>query len=391
MGSNSQDDNNQKKGPWGRKDDNDKNRGEQKPKSPWDQKQFGGRDGQPDLDALLGSMQENLNKMFKSSPPGGGASGGGTGKRGFALGAIVLIIWLATGFYRVLPEENAVILTFGEVTSTRGEAGLGYSIPWPVQTVVKVNVAFDRRIEVGFRGQPSSRISENAPQTDEYVSESQMLTGDENIVDIDFVVMWKIGDAKNYLFQIRDPETTIKKVAESAMREMIGRNKIQKALTEGRTDIEVHAKELMQKMMDEYKSGIIINSVQLLNVNPPATVVDAFDDVQRARADKERTKNEAETYSNDIVPRARGDAQKLIQDAEAYKDAVISKAKGDAARFVSVYKAYAEAKDVTGKRLYIETMQQLMKNSKSVVVSDGKTSSILPYLPLDQAKQKQTQ
>lgn len=370
----------QKKGPWGAKDGDSGKSDDKKSKTPWGQKRRD--DDMPDLDALLRQAQEGLNSVFGSAPAAGG-------KRNMALLGLLLVLWLGTGFYRVLPEENAVLLTFGKWTSTRGESGLGYHIPWPVQTVMKVNVAFDRRVEIGFRDQPPSRISgEGSTEKNNIPSESQMLTGDENIVDIDFVVMWRIGDAKNYLFQIRDPETTIKKVSESAMREIIGRDKIQKALTEGRADIETHARELMQKMMDDYQSGIVINSVQLLRVDPPSTVVDAFDDVQRARADKERTKNEAETYSNDIVPRARGDAQKLIQDAEAYKEAVISKAQGEAARFLSVYNAYAQSPDVTARRIYIETMQQVLQNSRKVIVSDGKSSAVLPYLSLDQLQAK---
>ena len=362
------------KGPWGSRDPG---KGD-KPKNPWDQPRPVGQDDVPDLDAVLRQAQDKLGSMFGGKPsPGEGKKGAGL------IFLIVFALWLGTGFYIVKPGENVVLLTFGKWTSTRSEAGLGYHIPWPVQSVIAVNVAFDRRVEIGFRDQPPSRIAGESSEKNNVASESQMLTGDENIVDIDFVVMWKIGDAKNYLFRIRDPETTVKKVAESAMRETIGRSQIQKALTEGRADIEASTKDLMQKMLDQYQSGIVINSVQMLSVDPPGPVVDAFDDVQRARADMERTKNEAETYGNDIVPRAKGDAQKLLQDAEAYKLAVLSKAKGEAARFNSVYEAYAEAKDVTEKRIYIETMQQIMQNSKKVVVGDGKAGSVLPYLSLD--------
>ncbi len=358
------------KGPWGSREGG---KGD-KPKTPWDPQRG---ESNPDLDAMLRQAQDKFGGLFGGKSPN-------EGKKGISL--LVLIIaalWLGTGFYRVLPGENVVLLTFGKWTSTRSEAGAGYHMPWPIQTVMAVNVAFDRRVEVGFRDQPPSRIAGEATEKNNVLSESQMLTGDENIVDIDFVVMWRVSDAKNYLFQIRDPETTVKKVAESAMRETIGRSAIQKALTEGRADIEARTKDLMQKMLDGYQSGIVINSVQLLRVDPPAPVVDAFDDVQRARADKERTKNEAETYRNDIVPRARGDAQKLLQDAEAYKAAVLSKATGEAARFLSVYDAYVEAKDVTTKRIYIETMQQVMQNSKKIVLEDGKSGPVLPYLPLD--------
>jgi len=286
------------------------------------------------------------------------------------------VLWLGTGFYIVKPGDNVVLLTFGKWDSTRSTPGLGYHIPWPVQTVNTVDVAFDRRVEIGVSDPSGSR---NADDSSNNSSESQMLTGDENIVDVDFVVMWNINNARDYLFNIRDPEATVKNVAESAMSATIGRTQIQTAMTEGRADVEASTKEMMQKMLDEYQSGIVINSVQLLKVNPPSQVVDAFDDVQRARADMERSKNEAETYANGIVPVAKGDAQKLLQDAEAYKEAVTSKAKGEAARFTSVYDAYAQAKDVTSKRIYIETMEQIMQSSKKVVMGDSK-GGVLPYL-----------
>lgn len=371
----------QKKGPWGAKG-GARNNGPDKPEQPRNQN-HGSGGNEPDLDALLRQAQDRLNNVFKQ--PSDGKGGGGLG----IILAVFLALWLGTGFYRVLPEENAVLLTFGKWTSTRTEPGLSYHIPWPIQSVTKVNVAFERRVEVGFRDQPHSRLpSDDDDSKNNVPSESLMLTGDENIVDIDFVVMWHISDAKSYLFRIRDPETTIKKVAESAMREIIGRDKIQKAMTEGRADIEARTMDLMQKILDEYESGIDINSVQLLSVDPPSQVVDAFDDVQRARADKERTKNEAETYRNDIVPRARGDAQKLIRDAEAYKEAVLSKAKGETERFLSVYEAYKQAKDVTTRRIYIETMQKIMQDSKKVIMEDGKSGAVLPYLSLDQLREK---
>lgn len=359
------------KGPWGSREP----KGE-KPKSPWGQQNQPPGDEPPDLEEVLRQAQDRFGSVFGGKPDH-------EGRKGLGLLFIVLfLLWLGTGFYRVEPGENAVLLTFGKYSDTRATAGLGYHIPWPVQSVQAVDVAFDRRIEIGFRnsGRPMKGEQVGA------AAQSSMLTGDENIVDINYVIMWKIGDARKYLFEIRDPETTVKKVAESAMREVIARSPIQKALTEGRADIEAQTKALLQSMLDEYQSGIVVNNVQLLSVDPPAPVVDAFDDVQRARADKERTKNEAETYRNDIVPRARGDAQKLLQDAEAYKQAVLSKAQGEAARFDSVYAAYAVAKDVTAKRLYIETMQQVMKNSKKVVMSEK--SGAFPYLSLDRLENR---
>jgi membrane protease subunit HflK len=364
------------KGPWGSREPGQQQ--PNKPKNPWDPQRPVGQDDMPDLDAVL----RRLGSLF----------GGGRGRRPSAdeskkgFGFIVLLIvalWLGTGFYRVSPGENAVLLTFGKWESTRSAPGLGYHIPWPVQTVMPVNVAFERRVEIGFRDRPGTDKVDAAPGRSDVSSESRMLTGDENIVELDFVVLWKISNAGNYLFHIRDPEATVRNVAESAMSETIGQTPIQTAMTEGRAAIEASTKDLMQKMLDQYQSGVVVTGVQLLSVDPPAPVVDAFDDVQRARADMERTKNEADTYHNDIVPRARGDAQKLLQDAEAYKEAVISKAKGEAARFTSVYDAYAQARDVTAKRIYIETMEEIMQNSKKVLVGDSKGGGVLPYLSLD--------
>lgn len=373
---------------------NDDNNDGEKKQGPWGGKRGGddrmppsgghGNDDMPDIDAVLRQAQDRFRQTFGGGRQRSPGSDFGQ-KKGFGLLVIVfLMLWLGTGLYRVLPEEDAVILTFGKWADTRTESGLGYHLPWPIQMVQKVNVEFDRRIEVGFREQGTARTGVDGKN--DIPSESLMLTGDENIIDIDFVVLWRVADARNFLFQIRDPESTIKKVAESAMREVIGRTLIQKALTESRGLIESGTKELMQKMLDDYQAGVTINSVQLQKVDPPTQVVDAFDDVQRARSDRERLKNEAETYRNDIVPKARGDAQKLVQDAEAYSLAVISKAQGEADRFLSVYAAYEKAQDVTAKRLYIETMQQVLQNSKKVIMGEENGAPVFPYLSLDQLK-----
>lgn len=359
---------------------------------PWGGRPSGGPDGgrrpQPpgngngppsDLDAIIREAQERFRTSF------GGRPAGSAGGAGFIILAL-LAFWLGSGFYRVQPSEHAVVLTFGRWTDTKTDPGLSWHVPWPIQEARKVDIALDRRLTVGFHGDTPAPRSVMNNALGDLPFESLMLTGDENIINIDFVVLWRVSDAGKYLFSIRDPDTTIKKVAESAMREIIGRTQIQKALTEGRSDIEVRTRELMQKILDDYQAGVIVNSVQLQKVDPPAPVVDAFDDVQRSRADKERLKNEAETYANDIVPRARGDAQKLIQDAEAYKQAVISRAQGDAQRFLSVYDAYKDSKDVTEKRMYLETMQGILQNSKRVIIGDG-NAPVTPYLPLDQLKE----
>ncbi len=349
-------------GPWG-----GRNTG------PWGQKST------PDeeVDALLRQAQDRFKNTFGGNPRRPAQTPSDMKKViGFAV-LVALGFWVSTGLYRVQPSEDAVLLTFGKWTDTKTEAGLGYHLPWPIQDVQKVDVGLDRRMTIGFRDDTASRSNADNSAVP---FESQMLTGDENIININFVVLWNIGDAGKYLFKIRDPETTIKKVAESAMRETVGRTPIQKALTEARGEIEAKTKDLMQKVLDEYQSGVVINSVQLLQVDPPAPVVDAFDDVQRARADRERMKNEAETYTNDILPKARGEAQKTVKDAEAYKESIISKATGDADRFISVYNAYAKNKDVTTRRLYLETIESILKGSKKIIVDSDKGAPVLPYL-----------
>jgi membrane protease subunit HflK len=245
-----------------------------------------------------------------------------------------------------------------------------------VQQVFKVDVTSERRVEIGFNSN-TGRVQQANTNADK---ESLMLTGDENIIDIDFVVMWRINDARKFLFEIRSPEDTIKLVAESAMREIIGRTKITAALTEARGQIQTDTKALMQKILDEYQSGVTINNIQLLKVDPPSQVIDAFNDVQRARAEAERMENEAQAYRNDIIPRARGEAQKTLEDAAAYKQEVIDRAKGDADRFNSVYEAYAKSKTVTAERMYLETIEAVMQNARTIVLDSNK--GVVPYLPI---------
>ncbi len=373
-----------RKSPWGDKP------GKKRPQS--DQNGSGKRGqkgpGQdPDIDEMLRRAQERLGGMFGGGNGGGNRGGRRPGGEDLPIGKILMglvLIWALSGFYRVLPEEHVVIKTFGEWTRTQETPGLGYHIPWPVQTVEKVNVTFERRIEIGFRGDAPRRSGPSRSNSGDIPSESLMLTGDENIIDIDFVVLWRVNDAGKFLYEIRDPENTIKKVAESAMREIIGRTKIQQALTEARAQIEQDTKALMQQMLDDYESGIAINDVQLQQVDPPSPVVDAFDDVQRARADKERLRNEAEAYRNDILPRARGESEKVIQEAEAYREEVINRATGDADRFSAVYKAYAADKDVTAKRIYIETLEGILKNTQKIIIDGDGAGNVLPYLPLNE-------
>jgi membrane protease subunit HflK len=244
--------------------------------------------------------------------------------------------------------------------------------------VLTPEVTRDNRIEIGFRD-----ISGNSSSRRDIADESQMITGDENIVDIDFVVFWRISDAGQYLFNLAEPDETIKVAAEAVMREIIGRTPIQTALTEGRQDIQVQARSQLQDLLDDYGSGVRVRDVQLLAVDPPSDVIDAFNEVQRARQDRDRLKNEAEAFRNDIVPRARGAAAKLIAEAEAYQAEVMNRAKGDSSRFDQVYSAYKTDPDVTRERIYIETVEEIFSNVEKIIIDENSSGSgVVPYLPL---------
>jgi membrane protease subunit HflK len=306
--------------------------------------------------------------------PGGFGSATGIG---LVLVAVVAL-WLASGFYRVLPDQVGVVLRFGEYNRTT-QPGLNYHLPAPIESVLTPSVTHINRIEIGYRtGDARAAAGRQLPE------EALMLTGDENIVDINFTVFWLIKDAQSYLFNIRNPEATVKSAAESAMREVVGETPIASALAEGRGKIEQQTQALLQRILDTYGAGIQITQVQMAKVDPPAPVIDAFRDVQRALADRERLRNEAEAYRNDILPRARGDAVRIRQEGEAYRAEVVARAQGDADRFLSVYSAFKDAKDVTLQRLYLETMEEILKNSKKVIIdkaAQGETG-VLPYLPL---------
>jgi modulator of FtsH protease HflK len=342
---------------------------------PWGGRPGGGQQP-PDLEELLRRSQEKVKRLF----PGGAGGGFGGNRRGLVLiPLIVLAIWLASGFYRVQPDEQGVVLRFGEWIKTT-QPGLNWHLPSPIETVFTPKVTRVNRVEVGFMG-PSEAGRSGAAR--DVPSESLMLTGDENIVDINFVLLWQIKDAGQFLFNVRDPETTVKAVAESVMREIIGKTPIVEATTEGRGAIELAAREQAQKILDDYGTGILVNQVQLQKVDPPSEVIDAFRDVQRAQADRERSQNEAEAFANDILPRARGDAERLLQEAQAYRQEVVARADGDAQRFVSVYNEYVKAQDVTIKRIYLETMENVLRNMNKVVIDSSATGAgVVPYLPL---------
>lgn len=333
----------------------------------------------PEVDQFIRDFQDKFRRFFSPN-----------GNNNFKTVTLVIIgllaFWLINGFYKIDPDEQGVILRFGKFNRT-SDPGLNYRLPSPIESLVVQKVTRINRIEVGFRS--TSRLGKSS--TPQYLSEeSLMLTGDENIVDINFEVQWKISDMQKFIFNLRDPEDTVKSAAESAMREIIGRTQIASALAEGRSSIELQTQQLLQKILNNYDAGVEIVTVKMLKVDPPSAVIDAFRDVQTARADKERAQNEAKSYSNDIIPRAKGDAEKIILDAEAYKKEIIARSQGDAQRFISVYDKYKNSKDVTKKRLYLETMEHILKGMNKVIIdNDGKSQGIVPYLPLNELQKKE--
>lgn len=352
--------------PWGKKQQNDRPNKDNRP-------QWGGpqQDGDIDLDQMIGKIRDNLGGMLPTS-------GGGLGKIVGIFALVLIVAWLLSGIYLIQPNENGVVLSFGKYTRTDEAPGIKWKMPWPFQTVTVVNVTNERRIQIGYSG---GNVRYGGDGGNSAHTESLMLTGDENIVDINFVVLWRVQNAKDYLFSIRDPEDTINMVAASTMREIIGQTNIQPALTDARNKIQSDARVLMQKLLDEYHAGITINNVQLQKVDPPAAVIDAFNEVQRARQKKEELRNLAEAYRNDIIPRAKGEAEKMRQDAEAYKQEIVSRATGDARRFDEIFQAYKSSKDVTSERMYLETLEVVLKNAKTVVMGSNE-QNVLPFLPL---------
>lgn len=356
--------------------------GNPRPGGPWGAPQppsggGGGGGGRgPDLDDVIRQAQDAVRRYLPR----------GAGGKGFALIGLVLVaLWAASGFYRVDPDEQGVVLRFGAFDRT-APPGLNYHIPWPVESVTTPRVTRINRVDVGFRtaGEAGGTAVRPVPARD-VLEESLMLTGDENIIDIDFAVFWRIRDAGEFLFNTRNPEVTVKSAAESVMREVIGRTPIQPALTEARAQIEQEVRRGTQAIMDQYRAGVEIAQVQLQRVDPPAQVVDAFRDVQRANADRERLRNEAESYRNDIIPRARGEAERMVQEAEGFRESQVARARGEGQRFISVLTAYQAAQDVTLRRMYIETMEEILRRNPKVLVDTG-LQNIVPLLNLDGAR-----
>jgi len=354
-------------GPWG-----------SGPKGPWGSGPQSVGPRPPDLEDLLRRGQDRLQQLL----PGGYFSG-----LGIAIILLAVIaIWLMSGFYRVQSEELGVVLRFGKYVRD-AQPGLNYHVPYPIEHVLLPKALRVSTLSIGMTliDDPArrGRTMRDVPE------ESLMLTGDENIVDVDFTVLWRIKPkgVADYLFNIQNPKGTVKAVAESALRAVIGKSNIQPILTGARTANELAVQELMQKTLDHYGSGILVQQVQMQKVDPPAQVIDSFRDVQAARADLERLQNEAQTYANRVVPDAKGRAAQILQVAEGYKQQAVAEAKGQSARFLKVYDEYKKAPDVTRQRIYLETMERILGGSEKLIYDGGGSASgqsIVPYLPLSE-------
>jgi membrane protease subunit HflK len=342
----------------------------------------GGGQRPPSIDDLAGQFQDSLKKIF----PGGSKIPGGKKPIGLFI-IIALALWLGSGFYRVLPDEQGVVLRFGKFVNLT-QPGLNYHLPFPVETALTPKVTRVNRIDVGFR---SASDTGRATGIADVPEESLMLTGDENIVDINYSVFWLIKDGGKFLFNIQDPQETVKSVAETAMREVVARNPIQTVLTGGRARIEIDTQKIMQEILDFYESGIQITQVQTQKADPPKEVIDSFRDVQAAKADKERLQNEADAYANDVIPRARGEAAQVVQQAEGYKQQVVASAEGEASRFLAIYDEYKNAKAVTQERMYLETMEKVLAGIDKIIIDQKSSGGVVPYLPLPELGKKKAE
>ncbi len=343
-------------------------------KGPWGSGPQSSGPKPPDLEEILRRGQDKLRGVLP---------GGNLGSKGFALVALAaLALWGFSGFFKVEPDELGVVLRFGKDVR-EVQPGLNYHLPYPIETVLTPKALRVNKIDIGMRVVEDSRRGSTVRDVPE---ESLMLTGDENIVDVDFSVLWKIKPTGvgQYLFNIQNPEGTVKAVAEGAMREVVGRSDIQPILTGARQTIENAVQELMQKTLDHYGAGILVQQVQLQKVDPPTQVIDAFRDVQAARADLERAVNESQTYANKVVPEARGRVAQITQGAEAYKSQTVAEATGQTSRFLKIYDQYKKAPEVTRERMYLETMERVLSGADKIIMDSGREGGggVVPYLPL---------
>ncbi|MEM9469501.1 MAG: FtsH protease activity modulator HflK [Pseudomonadota bacterium] len=363
-----------KKNPWANVKDKPSSKSSKGHKN-WNNGHGGGRNDrgqEPDLDAMLRNAKNNLDQMI----PGG--MGGGV--IGVAIGLVLLISFISLCTFIVQPGEQAVVQRFGAHERTKTTEGLGFKMPNPIEKVTKVNVNEIRRMNIGFVQRFSRSGSSNLQDIPE---ESLMLTSDRNIVDLDLVIQWDIASAEDFLFNIDDQENTIKKVAESAIREAVGQTRMFPIITTDRDKVAQRTKNIIQKNLDEYNSGVNIRQVLIQRAEVHPDVQQAFQDVQSAKQDAEDVQNQAQAYREDILPKARGAAIQLIQEAQGYKDSQIARSTGDADRFNAIYEAYLKGKDVTVERLYIETMEEVLKNANKIILDQDGGSGVVPYLPLD--------
>jgi membrane protease subunit HflK len=342
--------------------------------NPWGGRDRGGNPP-PDLEEMLRRGQERLRRFM----PGGF----GNLKSIWLLAAVIVVFWGISGFYRVQPDEQGVELLFGKYVKTT-QPGLNYWFPTPIGEVIRPKVTQTNQVTIGFRG--SGNNIREVPQ------ESHILAGDQNIADIQFVVQWRIREAGNFLFNMRDPELTVKAAAESALREVVGRNPLQAVMTNQRDLIAQQSRDLLQQIMDGYNAGVTILDLRIQKADPPKEVIDAFNDVQRAKQDEERLRNEALAYRNDIVPRAKGEAARMVQNATAEKEKLVKEAEGQAARFTAFYQTYVANKDITIRRMYLESMQDILSKADKIIIDEnGKGSGVVPYLPLPEIVKKKAQ
>src|SRR5881394_58389 len=344
-------------------------------------------EGPPDLDEILRKLQQKIAGLLGfGGRPGAPGSGGGGGSVGTAVGGgvafvilLIIAVWLASGFYIVDEGRRGVVLRLGKFLETT-TPGPRWHIPYPIESVEVVNVATVKSVEVGYRGNPKNK----QPQ------EALMLTDDENIVDVQFAVQYTLKSPDEYLFNNRNPDDNVLQAAETAIREVVGKSKMDFVLSQGRSEVSARVKVLMQQILDRYKTGINITTVNLQNVQAPEQVLAAFEDVVRSQQDRERFKNEGQAYANDVVPKARGVSARLIEEANGYRQSVISTAQGDASRFRQILTEYEKAPQVTRERIYLDTMQQVLSSTSKVIV-DQKGGQNLLYLPLDRIMQMATQ
>lgn len=340
----------------------------------WGNKNSG---GPPDLDELLKSFNRKIESLFGKSG-GGSSSGGGNSDKFRNLGGvglvlvIVALIWVASGFYIVDASQRGVVLRFGKYVEAT-QPGPRWHIPYPIETVEVVNLSQVRTAEIGYRDNVKNKI----------LKEALMLTDDENIIDIQFAVQYFLKDPSDYLFNNRAPDENVRQAAETAIREVVGKNKMDFVLYEGREKVAADTTKLIQDILDRYKSGILVSKVTMQNAQPPEQVQAAFDDAVKAGQDRERQKNEGQAYANDVIPKAKGAASRLLLEAEGYKQRVIASAEGDASRFKQILVEYEKAPAVTRERMYIDMMQQIMTSSTKVLVDQKSGSGNLLYLPLD--------